>query len=222
MDGRSSIARIARVMREFDADIVALQEVVSHEHVDAERNQAKYLADVFGFEFAIGETRRHEGGAYGNVTLSRWPIETSHAIDVSVPGREPRGILRTDIVQGERRLHVFNVHLGTSFQERRIQAEKLAGEKPLRDPDLCGPRVVLGDFNEWVHGQITRALRGEFRERDSHRFFRWGYPGLLPLLSLDHFYCDNHLNMIKLVLHRSKLSLLASDHLPLVVDLQWE
>jgi endonuclease/exonuclease/phosphatase family metal-dependent hydrolase len=42
---------------------------------------------------------------------------------------------------------------------------------------------------------------------------------LLPLLHLDHIYCDRHLRIEKAFFHRSRRSLLASDHLPLVADL---
>ena len=51
-----------------------------------------------------------------------------------------------------RALHLFNVHLGTDFFERRHQARRLIDEAVLRSRTLEGPRVVLGDFNEWTRG----------------------------------------------------------------------
>lgn len=222
LDGRTSIARIVNVLREIDADVVALQEVVSYEGREAQYHQAQFLAAELDRHFSLGETRKHLGGAYGNVTLSKWAIANAKVIDVSIPGREPRGILRTDLDIGGRALHVFNTHLGTGFFERRRQAEKLIEQKLIDRGDLEGPRVVLGDFNEWTLGRVTTALREQFREAEPQRHLRAGYPGILPLLNLDHLYADRELRIEKVRLHRTRLSLLASDHLPLVADLTWD
>jgi len=54
-------------------------------------------------------------------------------------------------------------------------------------------------------------------------FLRYGrtYPGIPPLLHLDHFYYDPQLTLASFRLHRSPIALLASDHLPLVADFEW-
>jgi endonuclease/exonuclease/phosphatase family metal-dependent hydrolase len=44
------------------------------------------------------------------------------------------------------------------------------------------------------------------------------YPGLLPLMHLDHIYFDETLELEHAKLHRSRASLLASDHLPIFAD----
>jgi len=88
MDGRESPARIARVLREIHADVIALQEVLGH--------QADAIAADLNLPFALGENRRHQGAAYGNVVLTRFPIQATHNYDLSVEGREPRGCLRAD------------------------------------------------------------------------------------------------------------------------------
>jgi len=49
LDGRVRVERIARVLAEIDADIVALQEVVSHQGRSIEDHQASYLAGKFGY-----------------------------------------------------------------------------------------------------------------------------------------------------------------------------
>ena len=59
LDGRTRIERIARVLETIGADIVALQEVVSHEGFSIEDHQADYLAQRFGYFHVIGETRKH-------------------------------------------------------------------------------------------------------------------------------------------------------------------
>lgn len=221
VDGRVHPERVARVLDEVGADIVSLQEVVSHEAAGAADHQADYLAGRLGFFRAMGETRKHRGGAYGNVTLSRWDFQLVRPIDITIGVREQRVALRTDIRLGRHILHVFNVHLGTAVRERRQQAVRLLDPDLLRAIDISGPRIVLGDFNEWVRGMVTRTLVGEFHLTDlrAHLTRVRSYPALLPVLHLDHIYFDHHLRVEKAFYHRSRKSLIASDHLPLVADL---
>jgi len=224
LDRRVRPARIAAVLRELDADVIALQEVVSVESAAArEAHQARFIAEELGYEFRIGENRKHRGGAYGNVVLSRLPVAHCHNYDITWRWQERRGALRVDVrldEPGAQVLHLFNVHLGTAYVERRHQGRKLVSESVLRDPRLESPRVVLGDFNEWTHGLASRLLSEELRSADvrTHLRTRRTYPGPLPLVHLDHIYYDPALTLERLTLHRSRLALVASDHLPLVAD----
>jgi endonuclease/exonuclease/phosphatase family metal-dependent hydrolase len=219
MDGRVRIERIAQVLEEINADVIALQEVINHESSDPEEHQACYLAERLGFQWTVGETRRHRGGAYGNVTLSRWKFDAARHVDLSVPNREPRGALRTDIRVGTHLVHIFNVHLGTALRERATQAT-LIDRHLIKALDISGHRVVLGDFNDWNHGLVTRTLASEFHLNDiRHHVKRTrAYPALLPLLHLDHIYLDHHFRIQTAFFHRSRRTLIASDHLPLVTD----
>jgi endonuclease/exonuclease/phosphatase family metal-dependent hydrolase len=174
--------------------------------------------------YALGENRRHRGYSYGNVVLSRWPIGETKNYDLSVHGREERGCLRADIaVNGGALLHVFNVHLGTSLFERRHQGRKLVAPELLTHSALRAPRLVMGDFNEWTSGLATRLLSAQLESADVRGHLgRWRtYPGLLPMLHLDHIYYDRSLHLERLRLCRTAKSLVASDHLPLVAEFAW-
>jgi endonuclease/exonuclease/phosphatase family metal-dependent hydrolase len=220
IDGRVRVERILHVLRDIDADIIALQEVVVNPHGRSiQAHQARYLAEELGHSYHFAETRLHRLGWFGNMTLSRWPIRSAHQIDLSVAGRHPRGALRTDIQVDQMLLHVFNVHLGTAMRERHAQA-KLIDERLLKVLDISGHRVVLGDFNDWNHGLVTQTLRQEFNLTDlaQHLPRTRAYPAILPLLHLDHIYLDHHLRIENARFHRTRRSLIASDHLPLVVD----
>lgn len=224
LDRRVRPERIAMVLRETKADIIALQEVLNVEGRERERHQARFIAEELGMDYHVGENRRLDGGAYGNVTLSRLPLHGAHNYDITWSGRERRGCLRADVRLGEGRvLHVFNIHLGTAFLERRHQARQLVGGGILAQQEFEGARIVLGDFNEWTHGLASRLLSRHFASADIRHHLRRGrtYPGLLPLLHLDHIYFDERLTLERLTLHRSRAALVASDHLPLVADFQW-
>ena len=234
LDRRVRPARIASVLREIDADIIALQEVLSVGHAAREMDQARFIAEELGYDYCIGENRRLNGGAYGNVVLSRLPWRHVHNYDITWRGRERRGCLRVDIElsanshdsnndRAPRLLHLFNVHLGTAYIERRHQARQLVSEEILGDAQLSGARLVLGDFNEWTKGLATRLLSETLRSADLRTHLRTArtYPGPLPLVHLDHLYFDPALELKQLSLHKSRTALVASDHLPLVADFAW-
>lgn len=232
LDRRVRPARIASVLREVDADIIALQEVLSISGGAArEMDQARFIAEELGYDYCIGENRRLSGGAYGNVILSRLPWRHVHNYDITWRGRERRGCLRVDIETGASAsggatsgggglLHLFNVHLGTAYIERRHQARQLVGDRILGSAELTGARVVLGDFNEWTRGLATRLLTEQLQSADVRLHLRSPrtYPGALPLVHLDHIYFDPALELVQLTLHKSRTALVASDHLPLVAD----
>lgn len=225
LDGRVRPDRVAKVLEELDADIVALQEVLSVPGGPPEGHQAEYLAAALGLNLRLGVTRTLRGGAYGNVVLSRFALGKGSSHDLSVTGREPRGCLRAEVVLGRgRRLHVFNVHLGTAYRERRLQGRKLVEPGLLDHPEQNGPRIVLGDFNEWAPGLASRLLRARLNSVDirTHLRRRRTYPGMMPIFHLDHIYFDDPLELDALILHRTRRALLASDHLPLVAVFRWD
>jgi endonuclease/exonuclease/phosphatase family metal-dependent hydrolase len=219
LDWRVRPDRIVEVLREIDADIVALQEVVSASKVQGE-DQARFIATELGYHSCFGENRRVDGAPYGNLLLSRFHMRASRNHDISTDDRERRGCLRADIAIGETTLHVFNVHLGTSFFERRRQGQMLVSREILQCYDLAGPRLILGDFNEWTRGLTSRLLAGHLESPDLRRHLTRSrtYPGVLPFLHLDQMYFDRSLKLEQLILHRSRTALVASDHLPLVAD----
>lgn len=216
LDGRASAVRVADVLREIGADVIALQEVLDH--------QAEVISAGLALPFALGENRKHRGYGYGNAVLSRFPIAGSRNYDLSVSGREARGCLRADLDVAGQTLHVFNVHLGTALIERRHQGRKLIASDLLADASIQAPRIVLGDFNEWTTGLATRLLRSHMQSADVRTHLRRSrtYPGVLPFLHLDHIYYDPALRLERLMLDRSRRALVASDHLPLIGEFRWE
>jgi endonuclease/exonuclease/phosphatase family metal-dependent hydrolase len=220
LDRRVRPHRIIEVLRQTDADVIALQEVVGMDEPERERNQVRAIAEELGFDFRIGENRRLHGGAYGNAVLTRLPIISEHNHDITWRKSEPRGCLHVALaVAPAHLLHIYNVHLGTGFFERRYQATRLLDVLGARSQD-ASPRLILGDFNEWPRGLASHLLQHHFNTAEPQgRLGRArSYPGILPLAHLDHIYFDSPLELARVKLHRSPLALLASDHLPLVAD----
>jgi endonuclease/exonuclease/phosphatase family metal-dependent hydrolase len=212
--------RIAEVLREINADVVALQEVVGMDEAAREHNQVAAIAEELGLEFRTGENRRLRGSAYGNAVLSRWPIVSDLNHDLTWRMYEPRGCLDVAIkLDSQTLLQVFNVHLGTAFFERRYQGHRLL-EVIAGDPNSSAPKIILGDFNEWTRGLTTRLLSHHWNSAEPEP--RLGrartYPGVFPLLHLDHVYYNPALTLKSITVHRTRLALAASDHLPIVAD----
>ena len=224
LDRRVRPQRILEVLKETESDIIALQEVVGMDESETDRNQVRFLAEELGFGYRIGENRRLHGGAYGNAVLARLPIVAQTNHDITRPKNEPRGCLEVVLaLQGQRSqeqlLRIYNVHLGTGFFERRYQATRLIqvlGD----DSDLASPRLLLGDFNEWPRGLVSSLMGKHFNTAEPRRRLgrAWSYPGILPLAHVDHIYYDSPLEVKRIAVHRSRLALIASDHLPIVAD----
>jgi endonuclease/exonuclease/phosphatase family metal-dependent hydrolase len=112
------------------------------------------------------------------------------------------------------------VHFGTRFFEQRRQVRKLFDEGIVDHEELCGPRIVLGDFNEWIRGSVSPTLtrhldRAHLPLRRRSRTF----PSRLPLFRLDRIYFDPPLRLASVRRYKSGAAMLASDHLPLIADL---
>src|SRR4029077_3565097 len=90
----------------------------------------------------------------------------------------------------------------------------------LLSPHLKHPRLVIGDFNEWTRGLVSKTLQQAFASVaiQLHLNTKRTYPGVLPIMHLDHMYFDKELSLEEFVLHRSRMALVASDHLPLVAE----
>lgn len=209
-DGRREVERIASVIRDLDADVVGLQEVDCRGARGCS-DQLAELSEATGLVSISGPTMESDDGFYGNALLSRWPVRRTYKVDISVDGREPRGLLEA-VIEHEAVAFTFVVtHFGLHHRERRHQSECLV--ERLRDKR---PVVVVGDFNEWRPRGLTlvrlhRALGRAPRVRS--------FPSRLPLLALDRIWARPHTALRDVHTARSPLAKSASDHLPVMAEL---
>jgi endonuclease/exonuclease/phosphatase family metal-dependent hydrolase len=210
-DGLENPQRIATVLRDLDADLVALQEVAFDP--DAPGNRLQFLADAIGAQAIPGPTLLEARGRYGNALLSRRTIREVRRIDISVPAREPRGVIQIVLEIRRRTVVIIATHLGLSFEERRYQMGRIMA---LLESPPADVTILMGDFNEWLRwGRLRRRLQRVFGALPAPATF----PSRRPFLALDQIWVRPTGVLTTIQAYGSAPARMASDHLPLVADL---
>jgi len=209
-DGKFSPERVADVLREISADIIALQEVPMGGSKTP--NVLRQLQEATGFIAAEGPACVRPERRYGNAVLSRYPIVSMRTIDLSFGSREPRGALDADVDCHGHLLRVVATHLGLRPAERRDQIRRLL---QVFDTEEM-PVILLGDINEWfVWGRSLRWLVDHFQAVPAPRTF----PSRHPLFALDRIWIRPRHRLVHVEVHATKLARIASDHLPLIAHI---
>ena len=157
-DGRYDPDRVATVIGELDADVVALQEFTYPASVALETRMPVVLTALDRYECALGPTRERTRQTvtecFGNALLTRHPIVEVHRLDLSMERRKPRGALAATLDVRGARLHVLATHLGLRVHERRFQVRQILD---YLDSVRDAPAIVCGDFNDWLPADRLRT-----------------------------------------------------------------
>ena len=212
-DGRRDTERVLQVLRELDADVIALQEL--EWETAAPLDLLTHFAHSLGSTGIAGPTLLADGGHYGNAVLTRLPILTVQRIDLSVPGRERRGALDLELDARGCALRVIATHLGLAPTERRHQIRHILASLPRSGHD---PVVLMGDLNEWfLWGRPLRWLRRHFDQAPALATF----PARYPVAALDHIWVQPPALRKTTSVHSTRMARAASDHLPVRMILDW-
>jgi endonuclease/exonuclease/phosphatase family metal-dependent hydrolase len=221
-DGRYDPDRVVAVLEELDADLIALQEIGSpghpHDPIDAldRLHQLDVLARATGLSPIAGTTMFRNDAPFGNAMLTRLPVKDVRRIDLSRPGREPRGALDVDLEVRGSPLRVIATHFGLGARERRAQCRRLLEVVSSASTDVA-VTVLLGDLNEWwSQSWVLRQLRAHLGDGEAPAT----YPARVPIIALDRIFVAPNARAERVVAHRSALAKSASDHLPVKVVVQ--
>jgi len=208
-DRLHDLERIVALIRHIDPDVLALQEVDSRRTPGGEHPMAM-LTRVLGHHGVAAAAITTADGDYGQVLMSRWPFVATEIHDISVPGREPRRAIETQIDSPAGTFCLVATHLGLRLVERRRQAAQL-----VKLAQRCTTTMVmLGDFNDWVRpGSIQNVLARHLPGRTRHRTF----PAYRPVLRLDRIYCRPAGALVASRVERR--GRVASDHLPVIAEI---
>ena len=210
-DGEFLPQRICEVLDELHADFIAIQEL--EDRVFGDEPVSDYLARNLGMHAYRGATLKRQDAHYGNLLLSRESASATRMHDISVPGREPRGIIEAGYDLLGHRIRVLVTHFGLQGAERRKQVRHLLRVLDDGESDID---VLAGDLNEWRPASYTvRELKRRFGTVPR----RGTWPARRALLALDSICVSP--DTVRRAVHvvNTGKTRSASDHLPLVNDL---
>lgn len=217
-DGIFAPERIARVIAELEADVIALQEVVAPSSANGVPGGALHLLTRSFVGYSVWAPAYH--GArhdFGNLLLSRWPIVTSAIVDLAIRQREPRNAIDARLAAPFGPLQVIATHLGLRAGERRRQIDTL--HQLVKESDGPWPTLLAGDLNAWFpYSDILRLMGRQMPLRPSVVTF----PTPRPFLALDRIMLrapGSHMTVLR---HHTEAARIASDHFPVVADIDLE
>jgi endonuclease/exonuclease/phosphatase family metal-dependent hydrolase len=225
--GTDSIEDIGSVCADADADVIALQELDAPETDEDEGvHHARDLAAHLGMRVLFCRTFRRGVGYYGHALLARGELELKKVTTFASPhaAAEPRGAIwaRASLDAGAT-LDVISTHLGVYRSERSAQSLELVGDGWLGSEAMRRPVVLCGDLNAvpnaTTYRRFSSFLRDAQRALGGHRA-RATFPARLPILRLDHVFVSDDVNVRGAIVPWNARSRRASDHLPLIVDLE--
>jgi endonuclease/exonuclease/phosphatase family metal-dependent hydrolase len=223
VDRRYRLDRTVSVLSHLQPDIALLQEVAEGMPRCGMDLQLERLSEKLEMKHvAFGAEHRFRVGGYGNAILSRFPLTDSSRIDLTIGRRKQRGLVKTrahaKLEHGTRSVVVFNLHLGLSGSERATQLERFLECDPFAHLHHDTPLIVGGDFNDvWASlGQRFLEPKGFVRACKLAPTF----PAALPLRPLDGLWVRGGIKVISSHPVRTELAKTASDHLPIVADLE--
>ena len=223
IDRKYELGRVVELIEDANPDIALLQEVSEGWPKTRFEVQADELRDALGLpHMAFGPEHRFSKGGYGNTILSRMPLSLMQHMDLTVGWRKKRGALICRVHPREaghsRSLVLCNLHLGLAGSERGIQLERFLANGALRGLHSNTPVVVGGDLNDlWgslgpkflIPAGFTRA--GKLLNT---------FPAALPVRPLDGLFVRGDIRVQRCRPLRNTLARAASDHLPLIADLE--
>ena len=226
-DRRLDPGRIAAVIAHYAPDIVAVQELDAGRARSGRVDQAHLLAQALAMQFHFHPAIQVKEEQYGDAILSRHPLRLMHAAVLptvrAVRQLPRRGALWAAAKYPGGSIQVINTHLGLNGRERLAQVSALFGSDWSRHPACHAPLIVCGDFNAVPGSQTYRALLRRLREvrrcvpsRRRLRTFSTRY----PMLRLDHIFISDDIFVRHVEVPRTRLTRLASDHFPLIADLE--
>jgi endonuclease/exonuclease/phosphatase family metal-dependent hydrolase len=225
VDKKLDIARVAAVIAAMKPDVVALQELDVGRRRTGGVDQAHALAEKLGMRRHFNAAMHVEEEQYGDAILTALPEKLVRAGALPhyrrVPGNEPRGAVWITVEKDGVEVQVINTHLGLVPQEQQKQVAALIGDW-MTHPKWSGPCVLMGDLNATPFSATYRMLAAVLRDAQGDRKESptATFPSGFPFLRIDHVFLAGEMSVSKIESPYDARARKASDHLPLVVELE--
>lgn len=226
LDGKVRPDRILQVIRSAGADVIALQEVDVNRQRSKQVDQARFIAEQLEMSHHYYAVFEHCDEQYGLAIISRWPlthVQSDHLTPANPPRRcEARGAMWVELDSPWGAVQVINTHFGLTRAERRRQATMLLSDRWLGRLSGDESVVFCGDLNAGATSPEYKMLAAKLRDVQTHAAIRRPYatfPSPLPVRRLDYILVSRAWTIQRVLQPRTPTAAIASDHLPLCVDL---
>nr|WP_306300198.1 endonuclease/exonuclease/phosphatase family protein [Erythrobacter sp. LQ02-29] len=213
-DRRRDPARIIAVLRELNADVIALQEA-DERLGERETVLPRAALDDTPWKVVPIARRPRSIGWHGNALLVRRSMTIAHCEPLDMPTLEPRGAVCADLEHEGHLFRIVGTHLDLSGLRRRSQVRHLLGHMEAATP-AC-PEVLMGDFNQW---RSSAGAMDEFGPQWRALSPGRSYPGVRPIARFDRMVVSKSWRIVEQGVHHSALATRASDHLPIWAALE--
>ena len=225
IDGKLNLRRIAKVIKESEADLISLNEVDRYfSKRSGYIDQVTWLAEYLKMNPAFGATLtiKSKGNAmyrqYGNALLSRYPIvfEKNHPFAVNRRHFEGRALLEIGIQIHDQRVKVYNTHLSLNPLSRKSQIDFIINKILNEDQ----PAMILGDFNMKPGSRTWKKLTEHLKDvcHAVGNIPYYTFPSFRPALQLDYIFVSRHIHITSAEVIKTFPAV--SDHLPLQAALK--
>ena len=212
LDWRRDAGRITDVLCEIDADVVVLQEADKRTGQREGTLQLERLGAELSYAIADVSVRPLSHGWHGNAILFREKLDLHGCERVDLPAVEPRGAVSAKFTGPDFRVIGTHLALTPGMRTRQIEALKSYAEST----DI--PTIIAGDFNEWRSvGAISKSFGPKFQTILPGNSFH----ASRPVACLDRFILHGNIQELHSHVHMSQLATRASDHLPVVTEIQF-
>jgi endonuclease/exonuclease/phosphatase family metal-dependent hydrolase len=214
-DRRRRPERTLEVLRELDADVIALQEADRRFGARASAIPLHMIEEHSDYKPVAFDARDGSLGWHGNALLVRKNVDVLHKELLHLPSLEPRGAVMADICLNGEELRVVGMHLDLSGLWRRQQARSILHHLETRESAM--PAVLMGDLNEWsVRGGCLRDFGHHLAFAECGRSFHVRR----PVARLDRIMVTPGLGIDECGVHHSAAARKASDHYPVWAKLR--
>ena len=219
MDKKLDLARIAGVINAQHPDLVGLQEVDRGVERTQRIDEIAEIARMTKMDYAFAFNLRYQGGQYGVAILSRLPIlATDHRLYKNTREAERRGFIRAEVNIDGRVVNFATTHLDYQYEDGRVfETEQLLAALK----DVKGPLILVGDFNDVPAGGAYKLVREQFADawiESGSSDQGLSYPADQPAKRIDYIL-SRRTDRIR-TKKAWTVSTLASDHVPVVADLE--
>jgi endonuclease/exonuclease/phosphatase family metal-dependent hydrolase len=220
LDGKVDLVRIAELIKRERADIVALQEVDKGVARTQQRDIAGELAKLTGMTGVFSNNFHYQGGEYGNAVLTRFPVLTTRNTHYQMlRTNEQRGLLELTLNVKGRELGFLDTHLDF----RHDDAERLLNLIKIREvvnAHAGQPVILCGDFNDAptsrTYSRLKLFLNDAWSMVGQGTGWTFSADHLQRRIDYVWFSPSESLRPVRAWVPASN----ASDHLPLVVELE--